>query len=151
MTETEIPLEIEWWALETPQAAALAAPKRTTLTYSGLLNHIKSASAAFCEAGVQAGTVAALALPNGPEFVTAALAISMQSACAPLDLSLTGEEYRRYLPRIRASALVCGEGADLPVVDTARELGMRLIRVRPDRSAPAGVFELAGTEGSGDR
>jgi oxalate---CoA ligase len=151
MTETEIPLEIERWAIETPQGAALADPKRTTLTYSGLLNHIKLASAAFCEAGVHPGTAAVLALPNGPEFVTAALAISMRSACAPLDLSLTAEEYRRYLPRIRASALVCAEGADLPVVDAARELGMRLIRVRPALSAPAGVFELAGTEGAGDR
>jgi oxalate---CoA ligase len=147
----EIPLEIERWAIETPRGAALAAPKRTTLSYSGLLDHIKWASAAFCEAGVHAGTVAVLALPNGPEFVAAALAISMRSACAPLDVGLTAEEYRRYLPRIRASAVVCEEGADLPVVDAARELGMRLIRVRPSLSAPAGVFELAGTEGAGDR
>jgi oxalate---CoA ligase len=151
MTEMEIPLEIERWAIETPRGAALAAPKRTTLSYSALLDHINLASAAFREAGAHPGTVAVLALPNGPEFVTAALAISMRSACAPLDLSLTAEEYRRYLPRIRASALVCEEGADLPVVDAARELGMRLIRVRPSPSAPAGVFELAGTEGAGDR
>jgi non-ribosomal peptide synthetase component E (peptide arylation enzyme) len=151
MTETEIPLELERWAVETPRGAALAAPKRTTLTYSGLLNHLKFASAAFCEAGVRARTVAVLALPNGPEFVTAALAISMRSTCAPLDLSLTAEEYRRYLPRIRASALVCEEGANWPVVHAARELGMRVIRVRPSLGASAGVFELAGAEGAGDR
>jgi oxalate---CoA ligase len=151
MTAMETPLDIERWAFETPQGAALAAPKRTTLTYSGLLNHIKSASAAFCQAGVRAGTVAVLALPNGPEFVTSALAISMQATCAPLDLDLTAEEYRRCLPRIRASALVCEEGADFPAVHAARELGMRLIRIGPSLNAPAGVFELAGTEGAGDR
>jgi oxalate---CoA ligase len=151
MAEIEIPLGLDKWAVETPLAAALAAPGRAALTYSGLLKHLKFAREAFCQAGVRPGTVAALALPNGPELVTAALAITMQSACTPFDLSLTGDESRLYLARIRAAALICEDSADSPVVDAARELGMRVIRIRSSASAPAGVFELAAAEGPADR
>jgi oxalate---CoA ligase len=139
-------LDLEKWALETPDAPALAAPGRDPLKYSALWSHVTAASEAFQRAGIDTGSVAALALPNGPTFVTAALAITRLSACAPLDLGLTKDEYRSYLPRIGPSALIFEEGWSLPVVEAARELGIRLITIRSSKDAPAGVFSITNIE-----
>ncbi len=140
-------LDLEKWAAETPHAPALAAPGRESLTYSALWSHVAAASDAFQRAGIDAGSVATLALPNGPTFVTATLAITLQSACAPLDLGLTKDEYRSYLPRIGPSALIFEEGRNLAAVEVARELGIRLIAIRSSKDAPAGVFSIANIEG----
>jgi acyl-CoA synthetase (AMP-forming)/AMP-acid ligase II/thioesterase domain-containing protein/acyl carrier protein len=150
-SEMEVPFGLERRAHETPLAAALEAPHRASLTYSSLLNHVKATSDKFREAGILPGAVIALALPNGPEFVTGMLAITTRWACIPFDLSLTRDECRQSLPRIRASALVCEDGASTPMVDVARELRMRVIRIRRSRDSHAGIFELAGTEGPRDQ
>jgi oxalate---CoA ligase len=105
-------------------------------------------SEAFLRAGIRPGGVAALALPNGPEFVTATLAITLRSACAPLDLSLTRDEYRLYLPRIGASTLIFEADKDGPVVEVARELKMRLIGIRTSPNSPAGAFRIDNVEDS---
>jgi oxalate---CoA ligase len=133
-------LELEKWAAQTPHAVALAAPGSEPLTYAGLWSHVTATSEAFLRAGIRPGGVAALALPNGPAFVTATLAITLQSACAPLDLGLTRDEYRSYLPRIGASTIIFEQGQRPSVVEMARELGMRLIGIRSSPDAPAGVF-----------
>ena len=105
-------------------------------------------SEAFLRAGIRARSVAALALPTGPAFVTAALATTLRSACAPLDLGLTKDEYRSYLPRIGGSTLIFEAGKIGSVVEVARELKMRLIAIRPSPDAPAGVFCVDSVDGS---
>jgi non-ribosomal peptide synthetase component E (peptide arylation enzyme)/thioesterase domain-containing protein len=50
------------------------------------------------------------------------------------------------LPRIAASTLVVEQGSRSPVVDIARELGMRLIRIQIMYDAPAGVFHIDAIE-----
>jgi acyl-CoA synthetase (AMP-forming)/AMP-acid ligase II/thioesterase domain-containing protein len=140
-------LDLEQWAAQTPHAVALAAPGSEPLKYSRLWSHVTATSEAFLRAGIRPGGVAALALPNGPAFVTATLAITLRSACAPLDLGLTRDEYRLYLPRIGASTLIFEEGRNLPVVEVARELGMRLIGIRSSPDVPAGVFCVDNIEG----
>jgi oxalate---CoA ligase len=143
-------LDLEKWAAQTPDAVALAAPGREPLKYSGLWSHVTAMSEAFMRAGIRPGSVAALALPSGPAFVTATLAITLRSACAPLDLGLTRDEYRLYLPRIGASTLIFEEGQALPAVEVARELKMRLIGIRSSPDAPAGVFSIDNIEGPAD-
>jgi acyl-CoA synthetase (AMP-forming)/AMP-acid ligase II/thioesterase domain-containing protein len=141
-------LDLEKWAAQTPDAIALAAPGKEPLTYSGLWRHASAMSEAFLGAGIHFGSVAALALPNGPAFVTATLATTLQSACAPLDLGLTKDEYRLYLPRIGGSTLIYEAGKSGPAVEVARELKMRLIAIRSSPDAPAGVFCVDKVEGS---
>jgi acyl-CoA synthetase (AMP-forming)/AMP-acid ligase II/thioesterase domain-containing protein len=141
-------LDLEKWAAQTPDTIALAAPGRDPLTYSGLSRHVFATSEAFLRAGIRSSGVVALALPNGPEFVTATLAITLRSACAPLDLSLTRDEYRSYLPRIGASTLIFEAGKNGPVVEVARELKMRLIGIGSSPEAPAGVSSIDNVEGS---
>jgi len=141
-------LDLEKWAAQTPHAIALAAPGKDPLKYSGLWRHVSAMSDAFLGAGIRPGSVTVLALPNGPAFVTAALATTLQSACAPLDLGLTKDEYRSYLPRIGGSTLIFEAGKIGPAVEVARELKMRLIAIRPSQNAPAGVFCVDNVDGS---
>ncbi len=79
--------------------------------------------------------------------MTAALAITLRSACAPLDLGLTKDEYRLYLPRIGGSTLIFEAGKNGPVVEVARELKMRLIPIRSSPDDPPGVFRVDSVEG----
>jgi acyl-CoA synthetase (AMP-forming)/AMP-acid ligase II/thioesterase domain-containing protein len=139
-------LGLQQRAMEAPWAQALVAPGRDPLNYAELWNHLSATSAALDQAGVHAGSVAALALRNGPDFLTAALAITLRSACAPLDLDLTRDECRIKLERIRASTLLLEDGVASPAGDVARELGMRVIHVRCSPDAPAGIFELGDIE-----
>ena len=144
-------LDLCRWASGTPGAVALAAPGREPLTYSALWNHLTATSDSLHQAGFDSGQVAALALPNGPDFLTAALAITLRSACAPLELNLTPDESRINLQRVRASTLILPHGDASPLADAAREMGLRLIHIQASPGAPAGVFHLGEIEGpSGD-
>jgi len=56
-------------------ATALVSPGRDPLTYRELGEWLPAARLGLSEAGVRRGEVAAVALPNGPELITAFLAI----------------------------------------------------------------------------
>jgi acyl-CoA synthetase (AMP-forming)/AMP-acid ligase II/thioesterase domain-containing protein len=139
-------LQIGQWARRIPEATALASPGRTSLTYAGLWEHVTTTSETLSRCGVQAGEVVALAVSTGPFSITGALAITLRSVCAPLDLHLKLEDYRAFLPRIGASTLVFEAGVDSPIVDAARELGLRVLRLSSAAEQPAGVFTLEALE-----
>ncbi len=132
--------DLERRAATTPHGAALCAHGREALSWAGLWRHTYTRGEELLRAGIAPRSVAALALPNGPEFLSAFLAITLRSACAPLDLSLTENEYRFHLSKINAGALVFSDGVNTAILNVARELGMRLIRIRPPEESPAGVF-----------
>ena len=140
-------LELGRQASQTPLAVALGSSMREPLCWAGLWRHVRTASEEFLRAGIVPGSVAALALPNGPEFLCAFLAITLRAACAPLDLSLTKNEYRFHLSKMKIGTLVFAEGVNLAVVEAARELGMGLVRVGGPQNSAAGLFsmELIGT------
>jgi acyl-CoA synthetase (AMP-forming)/AMP-acid ligase II/thioesterase domain-containing protein len=139
-------LDLERWAIETPAASALAAPDRPLLAYSALWQHVRLTSAALHDAGVRPGGVVALAFRNGPEFLTAVLAITLRSACAPIELDLTLDECRSKLERIKASTLLVEDGVPSPAAGVARDLGMRVVHVSCSPHAPAGIFSVANVE-----
>jgi oxalate---CoA ligase len=140
-------LGLQHWATATPLATALVAPGQEPLTYSGLWDHITAMSAALNKGGLHPNEVAVLALANGPAFVTASLAITCQCACAPFDLDLSKDECEFFLARLNASALVYEEGIYSPIVVAARNLGLRMIRIRISEDGPTGVFSLDFSEG----
>ena len=135
-------LQIERHSQQRPRDVALASPGRDPLIYSRLWDQISTASHFLSAQGIQPGEIVALATPTGPTSITAVLSITLRSACAPLDPALTRDEYRALLPRIGASTLVFSGDLDSPLVDTARELGMRLIELRVSPHDSAGVFTL---------
>jgi acyl-CoA synthetase (AMP-forming)/AMP-acid ligase II len=75
-------LNLKHWALETPGAIALRA------------------------AGVQPGEIVALVTRQGPEALTAYLAVAGEFACAPLNPTLTDVEFRYELSRLGARTLL---------------------------------------------
>jgi acyl-CoA synthetase (AMP-forming)/AMP-acid ligase II/thioesterase domain-containing protein/acyl carrier protein len=133
-------LELGRKANEAPAAPALGSSGRETLSWAELWRHVLLASEEFVRCGIVPRGVAALALPSGPEFLSAFLAITLRSACAPLDPGLTANEYRFQLSKINAGTLVFAEGVNVAVMEAARELGLGLIRIRPAEGSVAGVF-----------
>ncbi len=136
-------LPVERRAVEMPEALALAAPGRMPLNYRELAECLSAARRALSAAGVRPGEVTALVLPNGPEMITAFLAVSAAGACAPLDPTLTENEYRFYLTRLGARTLMVQDGSAPSAAKAARELGMRVLRIQPALDRPAGVFTVA--------
>ncbi len=134
-------LQLARWAAEAPEAPALLAPSRAPLTYSGLGTHIENARGALRDAGLRPGEAAALVM-HGAELITAFLAIAAESACAPLNTSLTEEEYANYLSRLGVRILLVQQDLAAPALSAARQLGIRVLHVRSAPHFAAGVFTL---------
>ena len=139
-------LALERRAAQTPAAVALVAPGRQPLTYPELGDSLRTARRALAGTGFRPGEIAALVLPNGPELITAFLAISGIGAGALLNPALTADEYRFYLSRLGARSLILGDGVNSPAAMAARTLGMQVLRIRSSRDDAAGVFTLEATE-----
>lgn len=139
-------LRLEQRATKTPEAPAILAPGRTPLTYSGLWRHLGTTRRWLGDAGVHPGEAVALVMGQGPELITAFLAIAGESACAPLDPSLTESEYRFYLSRLGGRHVLIPDGLALPAVAAARELGVQVLRVLAAPDQAAGSFALGAGE-----
>ena len=138
-------LALERRAAQTPASIALAAPGRVPLTYQKLRDTLQAARRTLADAGLRTGEIGALVLPNGPELITAFLAISGIGAGAPLNPALTEDEYRFYLTRLGARLLIIRDGVSSPAATAARALGMPVLRIHSGRNEAAGVFTLDGT------
>ncbi len=136
-------LALEHRASQTPDAIALLAPGQDPLTYRQLWIHLQTTREKLASFGIGPGEVTALALPGGPELITAFLALASTGACAPLDPSLTESEYQFYLNRLGARTLILSEGVSRRAACAARSLGMRVLTMHVPADQPAGVFELA--------
>ena len=136
-------LALDRRASQMPDAIALLAPGRDPLTYRQLSTHLQTSKDSLANLGIGPGEVTALALPGGPELITAFLALASTGACAPLDPSLTENDYKFYLSRLGARTLVVRDGACLPAISAARSLDMRVLSIHVSANQPAGVFELA--------
>src|SRR5260221_8319495 len=79
---------------------------------------------------------------HGAELLTAFLAIIGESACAPLNTSLTEEEYHYYLSRLGVRILLVQEELAAGAVAAAQHLGIRILRVHSAAPFAAGVFTL---------
>jgi acyl-CoA synthetase (AMP-forming)/AMP-acid ligase II/thioesterase domain-containing protein len=134
-------LQLVRWATETPDAPALLAPGRAPLTYAELWSHIQTTRRIMHDAGLCPGEAAALVM-RGAELITAFLAISGGSACAPLNTSLTEDEHCFYLSSLGVRILLADEDLAAPAMAAAQHLGIRVLRVHTAPLSPAGVFTL---------
>jgi acyl-CoA synthetase (AMP-forming)/AMP-acid ligase II len=143
---SQLVLALERHAIQRPLSVALAAPGRPPLTYKELGDTLRTTRRTLTDAGLRTGEIGALVLPNGPELITAFLAISGIGACAPLNPALTGDEYRFYLTRLGARLLITPDGVSSPAAAAARALGMQVLRIHSTGDRAAGVFTLDGVE-----
>jgi acyl-CoA synthetase (AMP-forming)/AMP-acid ligase II len=135
-------LALKRHSADSPEATALAAPGRKPLAYSSLWDHLQTVRHTLESVGFRRGEVAALAMPNGAELITAFLGISSIGAGAPLNPALTENEFRSYLGKLGARILVVRDSADSPATVAAQSIGIDVLRIRSTPVDLAGVFTM---------
>jgi acyl-CoA synthetase (AMP-forming)/AMP-acid ligase II/thioesterase domain-containing protein len=130
-------------ALE-PRADAILAPGRRPLTHGELGELVGGVAGGLRHAGLGEGARVALLVENGPEAASAFLALARTAAVAPLNPAYRAQELAFYLEDIRADALVVDAALDTPAREVAGDLGIRVLELTADDSAPAGVFTIEG-------
>lgn len=134
---------IRIWAQRTPQAIALLAPERKSLTFAMLLRRIEAMEEDLARLGVRPNGAVALAMPDGPELAVALLGVGSGRACAPLNPSLTAQEFESCLSTLGAAALITAAGSGSTAAAAARSVGVPVLDLTPLPKEPAGCFTLA--------
>ena len=130
-------------ALE-PRADAILAPDRRPLTHGELRELVSGVAGGLRASGLAEGSRIALLVENGPEAACAFLALAQAAAVAPLNPAYRAQELAFYLEDIHADAVVVDATLDTPARDVARKLGIGVLELTADPSAPAGVFGIDG-------
>jgi acyl-CoA synthetase (AMP-forming)/AMP-acid ligase II len=135
-------------ALKSPDAFALLAPGRPSLTYRALDDFLGNSAEMLGEVGIDRGDSVAMALPNGPEAATAFLAVSSIAASAPLNPAYKESEFEFYLSDLGARAIVLPKDFNSPARGAADKLGVPVIELSIVHGAPCGAFTLEGNAGA---
>lgn len=130
------------YARATPEAIAILAPDRASLTYGSLARHIDGVAHALARAGFARGSRIAIALPSGPEYATALLAAMSCATCVPLDPQSDAETFRFLCRCLRVDAIIVDAHTSPTIRGTAHELGVPLVMLVATPDGPAGTFEL---------
>ena len=127
---------------KTPDALAILAPARQSITYQQLFNHLKAISLQLNQLGFRQGDRVAVVLPNGPEMAAAFLAVSSVCTCAPLNPAYRVDEFTFDLQDLKVKVLITCYGNNHPACLSAASLGIPILHLEPD-SKNAGLFSLA--------
>jgi acyl-CoA synthetase (AMP-forming)/AMP-acid ligase II len=125
-----------------PQAPAIRAPGKETLSYGELSQHLQSTALQLSRLGIKAGDRVAVVLPNGPEMATAFLAVSSVCACAPLNPGYPYDEFIFSLSDLHVRALVALPGSEAPAHKAAAALEIPVLSLEPD-PRQAGKFSFS--------
>ena len=129
-------------AKRTPDAIAIAAPRRTSLTYGRLCSHMGHVVQTLNAMGLGRNDRIALVLPHGPEMAVAFLAIAAGATSAPLNPAYQANEFDFYLSDLHAKALLIQSGIDSPARAVAHKRGIPILECAPVFEAEAGLFTL---------
>ncbi|MEO5924242.1 MAG: AMP-binding protein [Bryobacteraceae bacterium] len=121
-------LQLAHWAAHKADEPALLAPDSKSISHGALHELVKQTRDAFRSAGVAERELVVLAMPQGLGAMVSFLAVAGEASCAPLDPSLTADEYLRYLRQLRAGVLVVEDEAHA-AVKVARELGLLVLQM----------------------
>lgn len=153
MTPMQINLDtvagvITTWAARTPDAVAIRAPGRASLTYAQLARQLAHITAMLGAHGIRRNDRVALVLPNGPEMALAFLGVAAGATAAPLNPGYRAEEFDFYLADLQARALILSAELDSPARAVARARGIQLIELATAARQPAGIFEFTNLPAS---
>jgi acyl-CoA synthetase (AMP-forming)/AMP-acid ligase II len=143
-----LPYLLEHQAKRTPDAPAILAPGRATLSYGRLYQHIDKMGRTLRAMGIGRNDRVALVLPNGPEMAVASLTVEAWAVCAPLNSAHGAEELDRYFADLRPLALIIEAGIDSPARHLARSRGIRIVEISTAEDVGAGLFTFTGHHGS---
>jgi oxalate---CoA ligase len=132
------------WAKKTPNAFAIAAPGRSSLTYRRLSQQIDLTVESLIAMGVGRNDRLAMVVPNGPEAAVAFLAVASVAVSAPINPYLQAEEFDFLLSDLKPRAFMIQSGMDLPAIDIAEKREIPVVRLSPVLEESAGVFTLSG-------
>ena len=127
-----------------PESAAIAAPKRRSLSYKRLWRQVEGMVAWLNAQGIGRGDRVALVLPNGPELASAFLGVSAGAASAPLNPGCSADGFGFCLADLRPKALIVQRGIDSPAIAVAQASGIAIIHLARVDDEEAGVFTLNG-------
>ena len=129
-----------------PESVAILAPGRPPLTYRTLCRHLEEVVGTLNSLRIGRGDRVALVLPNGPEMLTAFLAVACGAAAAPLNPALTADEFDAALRDLRIGALVMPAAIESPVREVAERHAIPVLELSFAADDPAGIFAMAGRE-----
>jgi natural product biosynthesis luciferase-like monooxygenase protein len=129
-----------------PDAIAIFAPGRTPLTYHGLRRHLARVVGMLRSVTIERGGRVALVLPNGPEMLTAFLAVACGAEAAPLNPELSGDEFDAALEDLRVGAVIATAAMQSPLHKCAERRGIPILTVSFSADEPAGTFGLTQQE-----
>lgn len=129
-------------ARRAPDAPALLAPGRATMSRASLAAHIGRLGAALSAWGIERGDV--IAWSSGDRVDTAAAMAILPASCtlAPLAPAATFDVLADVLSRLKPKAVVVPSGDGAPIVRAARKLGIAEIAVDNAGRREAGSFDL---------
>ncbi|MBW4563693.1 MAG: AMP-binding protein [Mojavia pulchra JT2-VF2] len=129
---------------QNPQATAIAAPGRSSLSYMRLYEHMQDVNTTLNALGLGLGDRIAIVLPNGPEMAVAFLAVTACATSAPLNPAYSAAEFDFYFGDLNAKALIVQAGIDSPARKVAMARNIPIIELVPQLEAEAGIFRLVG-------
>jgi acyl-CoA synthetase (AMP-forming)/AMP-acid ligase II/thioesterase domain-containing protein len=101
-------------AVRDPGAPAIVSADLGTLSFGGLVRHVRQIGTELAAAGIGPSSRVGIALQRGPEAALLNVAISASATVLPINPNLPPAELREELKRIRLHALVVPGEAGLP-------------------------------------
>lgn len=129
-----------------PEAEAVAAPGRRALDYAGLMDQVNRVVAGLRGQDIGPADRVAIALPQGPECLTACLAVAAGAIAVPINPAVTLAACERIFDEVGPVALLALEGVESTTRKVAVAQGIRVVDIRSCRDLPAGRFEWPGAE-----
>lgn len=133
---------LERQARTLPDATAIRAPGRSSLTYSGLLRCVNYIHNTLCSDGIRRNDRVAIVLPNGAEAAVAFLGVGSYCAGIPLSTEHKQDEFDYFLSRLNARAIIVQRGSDARVIPIAQDKDILIVELIPDLENAAGSFSL---------
>jgi acyl-CoA synthetase (AMP-forming)/AMP-acid ligase II len=130
----------EHYARLSPDAAAILAPDRSTLSYRALHQQISYVGRALRAMGLSRHDRVAVVLPNGPEMAVAVLGVAASATCLPTNPAYGAEELDKYFADLRPRALITQVGS--PARRAALARGVRIVELSTTGDMEAGLFRL---------
>ena len=121
---------------------AIAGIDRSPLSHAGLYRHIRDIGDGLLERGIGRGDIVVIALPNGPEFLSAILAVASVAVALPIALEEPDEAIEQLLKLVSVKAMLFDAARQSALRAVAERRGSIQLPISIDGKEPAGVFHL---------
>jgi acyl-CoA synthetase (AMP-forming)/AMP-acid ligase II len=134
-------------AEKTPNAIAIQASGRQSLSYSRLRHHLQYVVEKLNGIGIGRNDRVVIVLPTGPEMAVASLAVVAGATAAPLNPEYKTAEFEFFLASLRAKLLLTQAGLKSPARTAAQAIGIPVLELSTARDFEAGLFDLSAAAG----